>query len=81
MTLVPMGSSLRLTLFQAAAREQACHLVVLLLLPNRLQSFVAHRRVVALWVLLQLRLRHHCPLYLQVLVAKWILVEIRLLRG
>jgi hypothetical protein len=76
-----MGSSLRLTFFQAAAREQACHLVALLPLPNRRQSLVAHRRVVALWVLLQLRLCHHCPSYLQVLVAKWILVEIRLLRG
>ena len=45
-----LGQFASLDLFQAAAPEQACHLVVLLLLPNRRQSLVAHRRAVVLRV-------------------------------
>jgi hypothetical protein len=44
MTFLPMGKLASLDLFQAASPEQACHLVALLLLPNRHQSLVAHRR-------------------------------------
>jgi len=44
------GQFASLDLFQAAAPEQACHLVVLLLLPNWRQSLVAHRRAVVLRV-------------------------------
>jgi len=46
------GQLASIDLFQAAAPEQACHLVVLLLLPNRRQSLVANRRVVVLRVCL-----------------------------
>jgi hypothetical protein len=44
------GQLASLDLFQVAAPEQACHLVALLLLPNRRQSLVAHRRAVVLRV-------------------------------
>jgi hypothetical protein len=41
------GPLASLDLFQAAAREQACHVVALLLLPNRRQSLVAQERIAA----------------------------------
>ena len=44
------GQFASLDLFQAAAPEQAWHLVALLVLPNRRQSLVAHRRAVVLRV-------------------------------
>ena len=42
------GQLASLDLLQAAAPEQACHLVTLLLLPDRRQSLVAHCRAVVL---------------------------------
>ena len=44
------GHLASLELCQAATPEQACHLVALLLLPNRRQSLVVHRRALVLWV-------------------------------
>ena len=44
------GQFASLDLFQAAAPEQACHLVALLVLPNRRQSLVVHRCAVVLRV-------------------------------
>ena len=44
------GQLASLDLLQAAAPEQACHLVTLLLLPDRRQSLVAHCRAVVLRV-------------------------------
>ena len=44
------GQLASLDLLQAAAPEQACHLVAVLLLPNRRQSLVAHCCVVVLRV-------------------------------
>ena len=44
------GQFASLDLFQAAAPEQACHLVALLVLPNRRQSLVSHRCAVVLRV-------------------------------
>ena len=44
------GQVTSLDLFQAAACEQARHLVALLLPPNRRQSLIAHRRTIVLRV-------------------------------